>query len=550
MNSFYGETAQAIQRAVDRWQHQHPGRPLPPSLYRAHLRYNKFTQAPSPGGLLRLSDLHTWDEEKMNASWRVAGEVGGVGLSNGAYRAGHVQDAIPPVDNKSVTNAPAGIAGLKAWVEAIPGTLKMRIRGQLAPRPATGSTRGEIHRLTRQALNRLTAFTREVEAQGYRPNQLLTLTYPGDWRGALASAESQQMITRFRAHWGRLEDLRAKIKKAREALRYNRGADWVLAYLLEEFRAEKQEAKRVLHELRLLGPDGRKVKENKNAFLKRFDRAFGEQVISVHRTYCQALKAAQELQEADRFVAVKVRKTGREDWPWEVAGGLYRVMWWLEFQRRGAPHLHMIFFDVREGLDWEQVRAWVGPAWAAVVAGVRSAKDHDPAHNPKLRRLLDNYDHERELWGKALADAALRQGVEALGLDWGIFQHVRAGTRLEEMRKAHWGYTAKEASKYASKKYQAKVPKNYRNVGRWWGYRKYQRAAKYWVNVPVQEENLEKTILEPLTAAVHTLPPGCFRFSQKVERFLEAARNGEPYGYITVWGQAAVEAALSRLEVN
>lgn len=119
----------------------------------------------------------------MNASWRLAGEVGGVGLSNGAYRAGHVLDAIPPVDNKSVTNTQAGIAGLKAWVEATPGTLKMRIRGQVAPRPATGSTRGEIHRLTRQALNRLTAFTRELEAQGYRPNQLLTLTYPATGAG-------------------------------------------------------------------------------------------------------------------------------------------------------------------------------------------------------------------------------------------------------------------------------------------------------------------------------------------------------------------------------
>ncbi|KZK16649.1 hypothetical protein A3962_14575 [Meiothermus taiwanensis] len=233
-----------------------------------------------------------------------------------------------------------------------------------------------------------------------------------------------------------------------------------------------------------------------------------------------------------------------------MVGVRYRVMWWLEFQRRGAPHLHMIFFDVREGLDWEQVRAWVGPAWAAVVAGRRSTTDHDPRQNPSLQRLLDSYDYERELWGKQAADAWLRAGVESLGLDWGIFQHVRAGTRLEEMRKEHWGYAAKEASKYASKKYQSNVPRSYRNVGRWWGYRKYQRAAKYWVNLPVQQENLEKTILKPLTAAVHTLPPGCFRFAQKVERFLEAARNGEPYGYITVWGQAAVEAALSRLEVN
>ncbi len=135
--------------------------------------------------------------------------------------------------------------------------------------------------------------------------------------------------------------------------------------------------------------------------------------------------------------------------------------------------------------------------------------------------------------------------MEALGLDWGVFQHVRAGTRLEVMRKDHWGYAAKEASKYASKKYQAQVPKNYRNVGRWWGYHKYQRAAKYWVNLPLEKpEDIEDLIVRPLEAASNTLPPGCFRFKQKLERFFKAARQGEPYGYITVWGQPAVDAAL------
>ena len=543
MNDFYGATAQGIQRAVDRWNHLHPGQPLPPSLYRAHLRYNKFKAPPTPGGLAVLGELQGWYEKSLSASW----QVGGVsGLSNGAYRAGHVPDAIPPVDNKTFTNAPAGITGLKASVEALPGTFKMRIQGNLAPRPTPSTTRGEIKKLTRQALNRLTAFTREVEAQGFKPNQLLTLTYPGDWRGALASPQALEQIALFRRHWERLEDLRGKIKRAREALRHNRGADWVLTYLLEEFKAEKKLAKQTLYALRNLGPDGEAVKRHKNALLKRFDRAFGEVAVSVHRTYCQALEVAQRLEEQARFVAVKVRKTGRDDWAWEVVGVRYRVMWWLEFQKRGAPHLHMIFFDVRE-IDWKQVRAWVGHAWAAVVAGVRSAKDHDPKHNPKLQKLLDQYDCERELWGKVLADAALRQGVEALGLDWGIFQHVRAGTRLEEMRKEHWGYAAKEASKYASKKYQSNVPKNYRNVGRWWGYRKYRRVAKYWVNLPVDADNLEDIITKPLQAAAATLPPGCFRFKQKLERFLEAARNGEPYGYITVWGQAAVDAALGVL---
>jgi len=73
MNDFYGATAQAIQRAVDRWNHLHPGQPLPPSLYRAHLRYNKFKAPPTPGGLAVLSGLQAWYENSLSASWQVGG---------------------------------------------------------------------------------------------------------------------------------------------------------------------------------------------------------------------------------------------------------------------------------------------------------------------------------------------------------------------------------------------------------------------------------------------------------------------------------------------
>lgn len=541
--NFYGETATGIHRAIDLWEHRNSGKPLPRELYRALIRYGKPKAA--PGGVGRLAALHRWYDQALSQSWQVGGV--GQGLSNGAYRAGHVLDGIQPVDNKSVTKS---VGGLKARIEATPGTLKFRIRGQVTPQPPNpDAKRGEIQKLTRPALSRLTARTRELEALGYRPDYLLTVTYPSDWRGALASAEAQAAIARFREHWERMEDLRAKIARVRDNLRYNPQNDWVLTYLLAEYKATKAQAKQALFELRTLGPDGRKVKEHKNALLKRLDRRFGTHVLSIHRCYAAALKAAHEVEEQNRFVAVKVRISDRDgEWKWEVVGVLYRVFWWLEFQRRGAPHLHMILFDVREGFDFEAVRAWIGQAWAAVVANRRTAADHDPQRNPRLQALLDGYDHERQLWGKALADNWLKQGVEALGLDWGIFQHVRAGTRLEPMRKDHWGYAAKEAAKYASKKYQAQVPKNYRNVGRWWGHRNYKKHAKLWINLDIEHiQNVEEIIIKPLQAATSTLPPGCFRFKQKLDRFMQAARNGEPYGYITVWGQAAVNAALEAL---
>ncbi|GIW36262.1 MAG: hypothetical protein KatS3mg073_0407 [Meiothermus sp.] len=543
--NFYGETATGIHRAVDLWNHNHPGQPLPRALYRALIRHGKPKAPPGVGGLERLRQIHSWYDQALTQSWHLGG---GEGLSNGAYRAGHVQDGILPVDNKNITNAQAHISGLKAYLEATPGTVKMRIRGQVTPRPVNpDARRGQIEKLTRQALSRLTARTRELEARGFKPDYLLTLTYPGDWRGALMSSEAEPKIVRFRECWERLEDLRSKIKRAREAMRYNPDGDWVLRYLLEEFAATKSDARKILGELRTLGPDGRKVKEHKNSFLKRFERKFGAQHLSSHCCYAQALKAAQEAEESGLYVSVKVRISDREGpWKWEVVGILYRVFWWLEFQKRGAPHLHMIFFDVREGLDWDAVQDWVGHAWGAVVAGRRSAKDHSISHNPKLARLLEGYDTQRELWGKKMADLWLQQGVEALGLNWGLFQHVRAGTRLEAMRKAHWGYVSKEAAKYASKKYQSKVPQNYRKVGRWWGHRHIKRTPPYWVNLPI--ESIEQTIIKPIQAATSTLPPGCFRFRQKLERFFEAARNGEPYGYITVWGQAAVDAALEALD--
>ncbi|GIW38925.1 MAG: hypothetical protein KatS3mg075_406 [Meiothermus sp.] len=128
--NFYGDTATGIHRAVDLWEHRNPGKPLPRHLYRALIRHGKPKAAPGIRGLERLGQLHTWYDRALSQSWQVGGV--GQGLSNGAYRAGHVLDGIPPVDNKTVTNARLGRAS-GPRIEATPGTLKFRVRGQITP---------------------------------------------------------------------------------------------------------------------------------------------------------------------------------------------------------------------------------------------------------------------------------------------------------------------------------------------------------------------------------------------------------------------------------
>lgn len=95
-------------------------------------------------------------------------------------------------------------------------------------------------------------------------------------------------------------------------------------------------------------------------------------------------------------------------------------LWFLEFQRRGAPHIHLL-------LDWPMpigvllkraVRFRVAATWARLVG----------SGDPK---------------------------------------HLAAGTRVEKLRSPEGG--ARYAVKYACKMRQKVVPKAYQNVGRFWG---------------------------------------------------------------------------------
>lgn len=92
------------------------------------------------------------------------------------------------------------------------------------------------------------------------------------------------------------------------------------------------------------------------------------------------------------------------------------VLWFLEFQRRGAPHIHILIRGVRV---YKPMQEWVSKTWYRICGT-------------------------------------------------GDIKHLAAGTRLERIRKPNGARNY--CVKYAHKMKQKRVPKNYRNVGRFWGH--------------------------------------------------------------------------------
>jgi hypothetical protein len=100
----------------------------------------------------------------------------------------------------------------------------------------------------------------------------------------------------------------------------------------------------------------------------------------------------------------------------------HSYLWFLEFQMRGAPHYHVLTTIAEVVID----KLWVSSAWWEIVAS-------------------QNRDH------------------------------LLAGTRVEKLRKTGAWY----AVKYAYKMRQKEVPKNYRNVGRFYGYSRDVKPQPY-----------------------------------------------------------------------
>lgn len=107
--------------------------------------------------------------------------------------------------------------------------------------------------------------------------------------------------------------------------------------------------------------------------------------------------------------------------------------WKLEFQRRGAPHLHFLFVPPADPL----FRAWLSDTWAAVVA-------HP---DPEQRR---------------------RHALAGTGLDY-----LKGGRCIDPKRAAV--YFAKHGGAAGGKEYQHAVPEQWQEAGagpgRFWGYR-------------------------------------------------------------------------------
>jgi hypothetical protein len=96
-------------------------------------------------------------------------------------------------------------------------------------------------------------------------------------------------------------------------------------------------------------------------------------------------------------------------------------LWFLEFQKRGAPHFHLLFFGFGFKLfDLAVFQKWLSQSWADIVSHADSAE---------------------------------------------FQKHLNAGTKAEWCRKEHFGY----ALKYASKLEQKSVPFEFADIGRFWG---------------------------------------------------------------------------------
>lgn len=110
-------------------------------------------------------------------------------------------------------------------------------------------------------------------------------------------------------------------------------------------------------------------------------------------------------------------------------------LWFLEFQKRGAPHFHILYtFKVcQETIDY------VSKAWHDIV-------NCDP--NPK---------------------------------------HLAAGTRCENVRKANGA--RRYAVKYACKMKQKSVPLDYQNCGRFYGYSKDVLPRPMIDDIPIYSED-------------------------------------------------------------
>lgn len=119
-------------------------------------------------------------------------------------------------------------------------------------------------------------------------------------------------------------------------------------------------------------------------------------------------------------------------------------VWFLEFQKTGKPHLHVITTVNPSDRD----RVWLGAQWAKI-----SVKD-------AWKRLEDN----------KIKDYEIKKGLDvAILLDeWDKAKKVHSHKKAWELFYKEDGAT-RYCLKYATKAEQKLVPSQFNNVGRFWG---------------------------------------------------------------------------------
>ena len=124
---------------------------------------------------------------------------------------------------------------------------------------------------------------------------------------------------------------------------------------------------------------------------------------------------------------------------WERQWGTPAGLWKLEFQRRGAPHLHL-FLSAPSDVSVMPLRSWVAEAWWRIVGS------GDP-------------------------------------------DHLRAGTGVDPWHGTPTRYAWKYAKADPAKERQHQVPDGFANVGRWWGR---INVAPRWITVDLTAEAFVK----------------------------------------------------------
>lgn len=176
--------------------------------------------------------------------------------------------------------------------------------------------------------------------------------------------------------------------------------------------------------------------------------------------------------------------------------GKFDYLWFLEFQRRGAPHFHVM-------TDLEYPTLWDRKTMASIWVDCIGAQ-HWRYSNVKTQRV--NFE-----------DIAV----------YDVHCHPKA---WEELRSK--GGAARYALKYALKMEQKVVPENYSNVGRLWGTSSPVKDAKY--KLMPMDERCVRTLLSihcPRMNDWEVLPSvifGVFDFDPLRKRITDDGRISYP----------------------